>query len=85
VYLYTKNLRTRQLSKGLDNIKVRPFLVSEQNGPVTYTLKLLLDTKIYLQFYVSLLELANLETLLQRTFCYKTKEDNVFKVERIIR
>jgi hypothetical protein len=85
VYLYTKNLRTKQLSKGLDNVKVGPFLVLEQNGPVIYILKLLLDIKIYLQFYVSLLELANLETLLQRTFCYKTKEDNIFKVKRIIR
>jgi hypothetical protein len=85
VYLYTKNLRTKQLSKGLNNIKVRLFLVLKQNRPVTYTLKLLLDTKIYLQFYISLLEPANLETPLQRTFRYKTEEDNVFKVKRIIR
>jgi hypothetical protein len=85
VYLYTKNLRTKQLSKGLNNVKVRLFLVLKQNGLVIYTLELLLDTKIYLQFYISLLELANLETLLQRTFYYKTKEDNVFKVKRIIR
>jgi hypothetical protein len=85
VYLYTKNLRIKQLSKGLNNIKVRLFLVLEQNRLVIYTLKLLLDTKIYLQFYISLLELANLETLLQQTFCYKTKENNVFKVKRIIR
>jgi hypothetical protein len=85
VYLYTKNLRTKQPSKGLDNVKVGPFLVSKQNRPVIYTLKLLLDAKIYPQFYISLLELANLETLLQRTFRYKTKEDNIFKVKRIIR
>jgi hypothetical protein len=84
VYLYTKNLRTKRLSKGLNNVKVGPFLVLKQNRPVTYTLELLLDAKIYLQFYVSLLELADLETLLQRTFRYETEEDNVFKVKRII-
>jgi hypothetical protein len=84
VYLYTKNLRTKQLSKGLDNVKVGPFLISKQNRPVIYTLKLLLDTKIYPRFHVSLLELANPETPLQQRFRYETKEDNIFKVERII-
>jgi hypothetical protein len=84
VYLYTKNLRTKQLSKELDNVKVRLFLILRQNRLVTYTLELLLDAKIYLRFYVSLLELANLETLLQRTFRYKTKEDNTFKVKKIV-
>jgi hypothetical protein len=84
VYLYTKNLYIKQLSKGLNNIKFRLFLILKQNRLVIYTLKLLLDAKIYPRFYISLLELANLETLLQRTFCYKTEEDNIFKVKKII-
>jgi hypothetical protein len=64
VYLYTKNLCTKRLSKGLDNVKVGLFLILKQNRPVIYTLELLLDTKIYPRFYISLLELADLETLL---------------------
>jgi hypothetical protein len=64
VYLYTKNLRTKRLSKGLNNVKVRLFLILKQNRLVTYTLELLLDAKIYPRFYVSLLEPADLETLL---------------------
>jgi hypothetical protein len=84
VYLYTKNLYTKQPSKRLNNIKVRLFLILKQNGPVTYTLKLPLDTKIYPRFHISLLEPANPETSLQQRFCYKTKEDNVFKVKCII-
>jgi hypothetical protein len=64
VYLYTKNLCTKRLSKGLDNVKVRLFLILKQNGLVTYTLELLLDAKIYPRFHVSLLEPADLETLL---------------------
>jgi hypothetical protein len=64
VYLYTKNLQTKQLSKGLNNVKVGLFLISKQNRLVTYTLKLLVDAKIYSRFYVNLLEPANLETLL---------------------
>jgi hypothetical protein len=65
--LYTKNLRSKQLSKGLDYVKVRLFLVLKKNGLVTYTLKLLADIKVYSRFYVNLLELANKNTLLQRT------------------
>jgi hypothetical protein len=84
VYLHTKNLQTKQLSKELDNVKVGLFLISKQNGLVTYTLELLADAKIYSRFHVNLLEPADLETLLQRTFRYKTKEDNTFKVEEIV-
>jgi hypothetical protein len=65
--LYTKNLRSKQPSKGLDYVKVRLFLVLKKNGLVTYTLKLLADIKVYSRFYVNLLELANKNTLLQRT------------------
>jgi hypothetical protein len=82
--LHTKNLRSKQLSKGLDYVKVRLFLILKRNRPVTYTLELLLDVKIYSRFYVSLLELANKDILLQRTFCYKTKEEKEFKVKQIL-
>jgi hypothetical protein len=82
--LHTKNLHSKQLSKELNYVKVRLFLVTKKNRPITYILKLLLDAKIYSRFYVSLLELANKDTLLQRTFCYKTKEENKFKVKKIL-
>jgi hypothetical protein len=81
VYLHTKNLRSKQPSKGLDHVKVRPFLISKRNGPVTYTLELPPDTKIHPRFHVSLLEPADKDTPLQRTFRYKTKEEKEFKVE----
>jgi hypothetical protein len=64
--LYTKNLRSKQLSKGLNYVKVRLFLVLKKNRLVTYTLELLVDIKVYPRFYVNLLELANKNTLLQR-------------------
>jgi hypothetical protein len=64
VYLHTKNLRSKRLSKGLDYVKVGPFLVSKKNGLVTYTLELLVDAKIYSRFYVNKLELADKNTLL---------------------
>jgi hypothetical protein len=82
--LHTKNLCSKQPSKGLNHVKVRLFLILKRNRPVTYTLELLLDTKIYSRFHVSLLELANKNTLLQQTFCYKTEEEKEFKVKQIL-
>jgi hypothetical protein len=84
VYLHIKNLRTKRLSKGLDNVKVGLFLISKRNGLVIYTLELLLDAKIHPRFYISLLELANLETPLQRTFRYEIEEEKEFKVKKIL-
>jgi hypothetical protein len=62
--LYTKNLCSKRLSKGLNYVKVRLFLVLKKNRLVTYTLELLVDAKVYSRFYVNLLELANKNTLL---------------------
>jgi hypothetical protein len=67
VYLHTKNLRSKRPSKGLDYVKVRPFLVSKKNGLVTYTLELLADIKVHPRFHVNLLEPADKNTPLQRT------------------
>jgi hypothetical protein len=64
VYLLTKNLRTRRPTKKLDYVKVRPFFILKQTGPVNYQLDLLKDAKIHLVFYVLLLELADPETLI---------------------
>jgi hypothetical protein len=84
VYLHTKNLRSKQPSKGLDHVKVRPFLISKRNRPVTYTLKLPPDAKIHPRFHVSLLEPADKDTPLQRTFRYETKEEKEFEVKQIL-
>jgi hypothetical protein len=84
VYLHTKNLRTKRPSKGLDNIKVRLFLISKRNGLVTYTLELPPDAKIHPRFYISLLEPADPETPLQRTFRYEIEEEKEFKVKKIL-
>jgi hypothetical protein len=81
VYLHTKNLRSKRLSKGLNHVKVRLFLILKRNRPVTYTLELLPDTKIHPRFHVSLLEPVDSKTLLQQTFRYKTKEEKEFKVK----
>lgn len=64
VYLLTKNLRTRQLTKKLDKVKVRLFFISKQISLVNYQLALLKDAKIHPVFHISLLEPADSRTLI---------------------
>ena len=64
MYLLTKNLKTRRGTKKLDYIRVGPFLVDEQRGKASYKLHLPKDARIYLVFYISLLELADSTILL---------------------
>ena len=84
MYLLTKNLRTKRLSKGLNNVKVGLFLIAAKIGLVNYKLKLLDNARIYPMFYILMLELVDLETLLQITFRYLPKEETKFKVEKLL-
>jgi hypothetical protein len=58
VYLLYRNIKIKQPSIKLDHQKLGPFKIEEQLGPVGYKLKLPKSIKIYLNFYVSLLEKA---------------------------
>lgn len=60
VYLLTKNLKTKKLSKKLDSIKIELFCIKNIKELVSYELKLFKDIYIYSIFYVSLLKSANL-------------------------
>ncbi len=84
VYLFTKNLRIRKLSKKLNHVKVESFLVKKTKGPINYELDLPKDAKIFLVFYISLLEPIDPSTPIQETFHYKSQKENRFKVERIL-
>ena len=63
VYLFIKNLKLRTHTKKRDYIKVRLFFIKGVKGPQNFKLELPKDVKIYLVFYISLLEPADLETL----------------------
>ncbi len=71
MYLLIKNLKTRRGIKKLDYIKVGPFLVDEQRGKASYKLHLPKDARIYLVFYISLLELVDSTILLQTIFYFE--------------
>jgi hypothetical protein len=45
VYVLTKNFGTKRPSKKLDYVKVGPFLIIKQTGPVNYQVALPSDTR----------------------------------------
>ena len=67
VYLLRKNVKTKWLSNKLDYKKLGPFRIKRKIGPVNYKLSLPYIMKIYLVFYILLLEKAPLNTIENRT------------------
>ena len=84
IYLFTKNLKTRKLSKKLNYIKVESFLVKKTKKSINYELDLLKNAKVFLVFYILLLKLANLITPLQNTFYFHLQKEEQFKIEKIL-
>jgi len=62
MYLFTKNLRTRKPSKKLNHVKIESFLVKKIKRSINYKLDLFKNAKVFLVFYISLLELVDLST-----------------------
>ncbi len=84
VYLSTKNLRAQKPSKKLDAVKVGPFLIKDQKGPVNYELELPQDARIHPVFHISLLEPAHPDSTLQTTWHYEPQETAEYEVEKIL-
>ena len=64
-------------------ISFPPFLISKQNGLVTYTLDLPKDARIHPRFHVKRLEPADPAPPLQPTFHYEPEEEQEFEIEKI--
>ncbi len=54
-----KNIKSKKLNKKLNYIKVGLFLIKKSKELINYKLNLLIDVKIYLIFYISLLKLVD--------------------------
>ena len=63
IYLLRKNIKTIKLNNKLDYTKLGLYRVKKILGPVNYKLDLLKKMKIYLSFYIFILELVNPGTL----------------------
>ena len=58
VYLFTKNFKSKWFSKKLNYIKMGLFKIINKIMEVLYRLNLLLKIKIYLIYYIAMLELV---------------------------
>jgi hypothetical protein len=76
MYLLTKNLKIKKKSKKLDHVKVESFFIKVVKESVNYELDLLKDARVFLVFYISLLESVDLSTSIQKTFHYKVQEES---------
>ena len=65
-------------------MKVGPFLIIEERGPVNYKLDLPKDSKQHPVFYISLLEPADPNIPLQQHFQYEIEEEDEYEVEEIL-
>jgi hypothetical protein len=70
----------------LDAVKLGPFKILRQKGPVNYELELLKKMRILLTFYVSLLEPATLDATLEQDVRDISEEiqEPVYEVEKIL-
>jgi hypothetical protein len=85
VYLLTKNLKIRKKSKKLNYVKIESFFIKAVKRLVNYELDLFKDARVFLVFYISLLESVDLNTSIQKTFHYKSQEKNRFEVKKILK
>jgi hypothetical protein len=84
MYLLTKNLKIRKKNKKLNHVKIESFFIKEVKESVDYELDLPRDARVFLVFYISLLESVDLSTSIQKTFHYHPQKENRFEVERIL-
>ncbi len=74
MYFFTKNFKTKKLSKKLNYIKIELFLVKKTKKLINYKLDLLKNIKVFLVFYILLLKSIDSSTFIQKIFYYKLQK-----------
>jgi len=85
IYLLTKNLKIKKKSKKLNHVKVESFFIKTIKRLVNYELDLSKNVKVFLVFYVSLLESIDSNTSIQETFYYKVQKKSRYEVKKILK
>jgi hypothetical protein len=85
VYLLRKNIKTKQLDIKLDFKKLRLFRISKQIRIINFRLELLENSRLYLVFYIVLLELARGNILIITDTEIQPEHDlDIYKIEEIL-
>ena len=84
MYLLTKNLKTKKVSKKLNHVKVDSFFIKQQKKSINYELNQFSNTKIHSIIHVSLLKSADSKTFIQNTFHFQYENENEYEIEKIL-
>jgi hypothetical protein len=86
VYLLRRNIKSNKLTKKLDTVKLGPFKILRQKGPVNYELELPKKIRTLPTFHVSLLEPATPDARLKQDIKDISEEiqEPVYEVEKIL-
>src|SRR6266581_3872723 len=86
VWLLYKNFKSRQLSKKLDYVKLRLFMIAAKISEVIYKLDLPVKMKIYLVQHIIMLEPAkgNIKPLLYEMDMYRGQEKDKWDIQKVI-
>lgn len=85
VYLLRRNIKTKRPSSKLDYLKLGPFTINEKIRKVNYRLKLPDSIRrIYLVFYISLLEPAPKNAEIATNIEIKEETEDEYKVDKIL-
>jgi hypothetical protein len=82
VFLLRKNIKTKRPSRKLDHVRIGPFEIEKQVGPVNFKLRLPEKMRIHPVFHVSLLEPAPHDALLETDI--EVEPEHEFEVEQIL-
>jgi hypothetical protein len=87
VYLLRRNIKSDKPTKKLDAVKLGPFKILKEKGPVNYELELPKRMRIHPVFHVSLLEPATPDATLQQDVRNIDPEiqEPIYQVERILK
>ena len=76
VFLFTKNLKIKKLSKKLNHVKVESFLIKNQKSKINYKFELSKNTRVHSIFHISLLKSIDFNTFIQNFFIIIQKRKN---------
>ena len=84
IYFFTKNLKTRRLTKKFNYVKIDSFLITKIFLLKIFRVQLLPNIQIKLIFDLLFLSIINLKILLATVFKYKNKKKIEFKIDKIV-
>ena len=85
VYLLTKNLKTKKLSKKLNHVKIGPFFIKKINRLKIYKLNLFKKIKVFSVFDISLLKSVDPDISIQKISHFESNKEELYTIKNILK